>query len=74
DVALANSPATRYEFPVDLKELSQEFEIDLLKHALEDSQYNQKKTAEKLSLTYHQLRGYLKKYNLLDTTDEDREQ
>ncbi|MFT4788176.1 MAG: hypothetical protein ACI95X_000982 [Paraglaciecola sp.] len=25
-------------------------------------------------MTYHQLRGYLKKYNLLDTTDEDREQ
>ncbi len=53
-------------FPVDLKEMSQNFEIDLIKQALADSQFNQKKTAEKLSLTYHQLRGYLKKYNLLD--------
>lgn len=62
-----------FHFPVDLKELSQDFEIDLIKQALADSQYNQKKTAERLSLTYHQLRGYLKKYNLLDTAPEDRE-
>ena len=62
-----------FEFPVDLKSLSQEFEIDLIKQALADSQYNQKKTAEKLSLTYHQLRGYLKKYNLLESTAEDAE-
>lgn len=60
-----------FEFPVDLKELSQNFEIDLLKQALSDSQFNQKKTAEKLSLTYHQLRGYLKKYNLLDSNLEE---
>ena len=56
-------------FPVDLKRSSQDFEIDLIKRALEDSQYNQKRTAEKLKLTYHQLRGYLKKYNLLDQTE-----
>lgn len=57
---------TSFNFPVDLKTLSQDFEINLIKQALADSQYNQKKTADKLSLTYHQLRGYLKKYNLLD--------
>lgn len=55
--------------PVDLKQASQDFEIKLIKQALEESQFNQKKTAEKLSLTYHQLRGYLKKYNLLDNSD-----
>lgn len=54
------------EYPIDLKDRSQQFEIDMIKQALSDSQFNQKKTAEKLSLTYHQLRGYLKKYNLLD--------
>ncbi|MFT5674237.1 MAG: psp operon transcriptional activator [Paraglaciecola sp.] len=68
-----NSLAPIYDFPVDLKILSQDFEIDLIKQALADSQYNQKKTADKLSLTYHQLRGYLKKYNLLDTTGEEME-
>ncbi|GAA6185689.1 MULTISPECIES: phage shock protein operon transcriptional activator [Aliiglaciecola] len=62
-----------FQFPVDLKTLSQEFEVDLIKQALSDSQFNQKKTAEKLSLTYHQLRGYLKKYNLLDSSPEDIE-
>lgn len=56
-------------FPVDLKRSSQDFEIDLIKRALADSHFNQKRTAEKLKLTYHQLRGYLKKYNLLDQTE-----
>ena len=53
-------------FPCDLKTLSNQFEIDLIKNALKNSQFNQKKTAEMLCLTYHQLRGYLKKYNLLE--------
>jgi transcriptional regulator with GAF, ATPase, and Fis domain len=52
---------------------SGENEIDMIKQALADSQFNQKKTAEKLSLTYHQLRGYLKKYNLLDSSAESVE-
>lgn len=72
--AVAKSPATpkaveTISFPVDLKQSSQEFEIDLIRKALADSHYNQKRTAEKLCLTYHQLRGYLKKYNLLDQSE-----
>lgn len=55
-----------YKFPVSLKKLSQEHEIQLINSALAANQFNQKKTAEALELTYHQLRGYLKKYNLLD--------
>ena len=62
--------STSLAFPLDLKARSQAFEIDMIKQALKDSQYNQKKTAEKLSLTYHQLRGYLKKYSLLDEGQE----
>ena len=62
---------SNFDFPVDLKELSQDFEVSLINQALTESQFNQKKTAEKLGLTYHQLRGYLKKYNLLDQTNED---
>ncbi|MGS0535071.1 phage shock protein operon transcriptional activator [Pseudoalteromonas sp. SaAl2] len=65
EVAPVNEPA-QHSFPCSLKDLSNEFEIDLIKKALEFSQFNQKKTAEVLGLTYHQLRGYLKKYNLLD--------
>ena len=60
-------------FPVSLKGLSQEFEIDLIQNALASCQFNQKKTADALELTYHQLRGYLKKYNLLDSNNQDDE-
>jgi psp operon transcriptional activator len=66
-----SSKKSSFDFPVDLKELSQDFEVNLINQALTDSQFNQKKTAEKLGLTYHQLRGYLKKYNLLEQTNED---
>ena len=56
------------EFPCDLKTLSNQYEIDLINDALKHCQYNQRKTADRLGLTYHQLRGYLKKYNLLDAS------
>ncbi|KKO50039.1 ATPase AAA [Arsukibacterium sp. MJ3] len=52
---------------VDFKTLSQDFEIKLIKDALSASQFNQKKTADLLNLTYHQLRGYMKKYQLLES-------
>jgi len=64
---------TSLDFPLSLKNLSQTYEVELIQSALANCQYNQKKTAEALELTYHQLRGYLKKYNLLDSNvgDED---
>ena len=61
------------QFPVSLKDLSQDYEIELLNNALASCQFNQKKTADALQLTYHQLRGYLKKYNLLDGNITDDE-
>ena len=54
------------EFPLDLRISIQDYEISLIKSALATCQFNQKKTAEILGVTYHQLRGYLKKYDLLD--------
>ena len=66
-------PKQALQFPLSLKELSQNYEIELLKSALANCQFNQKKTAEALELTYHQLRGYLKKYNLLDSNIADEE-
>jgi psp operon transcriptional activator len=50
----------------DFKNEVQEFEINLLNQAMEQSQFNQKKAAEFLGLSYHQLRGYLRKYDLLN--------
>jgi psp operon transcriptional activator len=58
------------EGPYDFKEHVQDQEIALLKAALEKNRFNQKKTAEYLGLTYHQLRGYLRKYELTDSEAE----
>jgi psp operon transcriptional activator len=55
-------PSEAYDF----KEYIQEREIELLTAALEQCRFNQKKTAEFLGMTYHQLRGYLRKYDLTD--------
>ncbi|MBQ62536.1 MAG: phage shock protein operon transcriptional activator [Gammaproteobacteria bacterium] len=54
------------EFPIDFRQSVQDYEVGLIKSALASSQFNQKKTADALGVTYHQLRGYLKKYDLLD--------
>lgn len=54
-------------FPIDFRQSVQDYEISLIKSALASNQFNQKKTAEALGVTYHQLRGYLKKYDLLES-------
>lgn len=62
------------EWPVDLKETVQRFETDLIERALERARHNQRRAAELLGLTYDQLRGYLRKYNLLKSArDRDDE-
>ncbi len=64
--AAADAATPRPDLPLDFREHIQDYEIDLLQHALEANQFNQKRTAEQLGLTYHQLRGYLRKYPLLN--------
>ena len=44
------------------KELVGAYERELIRQALEDGRYNQKKSAELLGLTYDQFRGLLRKY------------
>lgn len=68
-----NKLSTLPQFPQSLKALSQTYEIELIEAALSHCQFNQKKTADALQLTYHQLRGYLKKYNLLDGSVNDEQ-
>lgn len=51
--------------PLDLKTAVQDYEIELIERAMTEGRHNQRKAAELLGLTYHQLRGYLKKYQLL---------
>ncbi len=61
----SGSPA----LPLDLKQTVRQFEIDLCNAALADARYNQRKAAELVGLTYHQFRGYLRKYDLVGTED-----
>lgn len=63
-VGISQMPDT--QFPMDLKQSVSDWEVRLINQALEHSQFNQKKCAEQLGLTYHQLRGYLKKYQMLE--------
>ena len=55
-------PATSQPLPKDFKGAVAAFERDLLKRALRAARYNQRQAAEALGLTYHQLRGLLRKY------------
>jgi len=63
---LAQTAPARPTEAYDFKDHIQQHEIDLLQSALEQCRFNQKKTAEFLGMTYHQLRGYLRKYELTD--------
>jgi psp operon transcriptional activator len=51
-------------FPVDLKARIRETERDLLQAGLQRARFNQKVAAELLGLSYHQLRGKIKKHEL----------
>lgn len=50
--------------PTDLRARVNETEIELLRAGLEKARFNQKIAAELLGLSYHQLRGKLKKHDL----------
>ena len=57
-------PSHGLQFPVDLKELMREREIEVIKSALELARFNQAQAARYLGLSYHQMRAYLRKYEL----------
>ncbi|WP_114393215.1 phage shock protein operon transcriptional activator [Oleisolibacter albus] len=52
--------------PCDFLAQVADFEKALLRAALERNQYHQKRAAADLGLNYHQFRGYLRKYELLE--------
>lgn len=69
---VAPSPTTRPphgdtlpDLPLDLKNWQNQQEKKLLESALQQGRFNQRKAAQLLGLTYHQLRGMLKKHALL---------
>ncbi len=57
-------------FPVEFKQHIADYEISLLEQAMQEAKHNQRKAADLLGLTYHQFRGYLKKYNLVGSNND----
>jgi len=65
DVQSADTAAQRVQvLPTDLKRRLYELEQELLKAALEKSRFNQRVAANLLGLSYHQLRGKIRKHAL----------
>ncbi|ENY6783064.1 MULTISPECIES: phage shock protein operon transcriptional activator [Providencia] len=50
--------------PCDLRQWQQQSEKALLEQAITDSHFNQRKAAQRLSLSYDQLRGLIKKHQI----------
>lgn len=57
--------------PIDLKAWLNQQETLAVKQALQQARHNQRKAAELLNLTYHQLRGILRKQSLDDNGEND---
>ncbi|MFT7653087.1 MAG: psp operon transcriptional activator [Limisphaerales bacterium] len=62
---------TNGSLPLDLKEHIKDQEVAFIEQALTENKHNQRKAADVLGLTYHQLRGYLKKYELVGASSEE---
>ena len=56
--------------PLNLKDWLHNSEYQMLKQALAQARFNQRKAANLLGLTYHQLRGMLKKHAILTSDSE----
>jgi psp operon transcriptional activator len=61
----ADAPDEAVSPPGDFLARLRAYEAKLLGEALAASQFNQRRTARALGLTYHQLRHHLKKHGLL---------
>jgi psp operon transcriptional activator len=64
------SSAPMAEFPLNYKEWQENNDIRLLTTAMEKAHHNQKSAAQLLGLSYHQLRGMLRKYNMVGQPTE----
>ncbi|MGH8127231.1 MAG: phage shock protein operon transcriptional activator [Gammaproteobacteria bacterium] len=65
-------PQAEPDLPCDLKEVVKDLEIRLIERALKAARYNQKQAAPLLKLSYHQLRAYLRKHELVESFSRQR--
>jgi psp operon transcriptional activator len=59
------------QFPIDLKQHLKDRKVELINAALSKAKHNQRQADKLLHLTYHQLRGYLRKYDLVASNELD---
>jgi len=59
-----NGVAALPELPLDLRQFQLDQEKNLLEQSLQQAEFNQKRAADRLGLTYHQLRALLKKHQI----------
>jgi psp operon transcriptional activator len=75
-ISTAASPTTEaisappLDGPLALEEAVQAYEVAMLQRALAVNRYHQRRAADWLGLSYHQLRGYLRKYRLTGNSVE----
>lgn len=62
--ATPKTEAVDISLPLDLKAWQHQNEQQMLHKALQEAEYNQKKAAQLLCLSYHQLRGLLRKHQI----------
>ncbi len=68
------NPVTLPALPVDSKSWLNTVEKSLIEQALKQARFNQRRAADLLGLTYHQLRGILKKHGMqVNAQDNDEE-
>ncbi|EKO3507062.1 phage shock protein operon transcriptional activator [Vibrio fluvialis] len=62
--------ATEFSLPMDYKQWQEDQDKALLNHALNSAKFNQRQAAQLLGLSYHQFRGMVRKYQLLNDQQE----
>ena len=72
--ATETAPRSPVSLPTDLKEAVGQLEQRLIDQAMRSSQYRQSRAAELLGLSYHQLRGLLRKHSLIRKYGRTRRQ
>ncbi|WP_039056041.1 phage shock protein operon transcriptional activator [Enterobacter sp. Bisph1] len=64
ETPVATANAMQPTLPLDLRQFQLQQERELLQASLQQAKFNQKRAAELLGLTYHQLRALLKKHQI----------
>ncbi|WP_407332731.1 phage shock protein operon transcriptional activator [Enterovibrio sp. 27052020O] len=61
----------QFVLPMDLRQWQQDQEKEIVEFAMAHAKFNQRRAAELLGLSYHQVRGLLRKYNLVGDENID---